>query len=397
MTATPSFDVVVVGLGAVGSAVCHHLARRGVRVAGIDRFRPPHDLGSSHGLSRITRLALGEGEAFVPLALRSHELWRELEAASGQTLYRATGGLCISSAAADARPYHGNANFFQRTVELARRFNIAHDTLDADAIRQRFPMFRVGDDEHGYFERDAGVLYPERIVAAQLAQAAQHGAQLRYDECVQSFAELPSGVDIVTDRARLSAQRVVLAAGPWVTRLAGSVPPGRMRVHRQVLYWFAARELDLFAPERCPVWIWMHGAGAEGSMYGFPTGDGVAGVKVATEQYQDDADPDRVEREVSPAEIATMHGAHIVGRLEGVTPHAVRTATCLYTCTSDASFVIRPHDASDAISVVCACSGHGFKHSAALGESIAQQVLGEATTVSLEAWRDSKSWGRERL
>jgi sarcosine oxidase len=119
--ATASFDVIVVGLGAVGGATCHHLARQGLRVAGIDRFHPPHDQGSSHGLSRITRLALGEGEAFVPLAQRSHELRRELEVASGQVLCRATGGLCISSAAADAQPYHGNANFFARTVELARK------------------------------------------------------------------------------------------------------------------------------------------------------------------------------------------------------------------------------------------------------------------------------------
>jgi sarcosine oxidase len=198
---------------------------------------------------------------------------------------------------------------------------------------------------------------------------------------------MPGGVDIITDRARLSARRVVLAAGPWVTRFAGSVPPGRLRVHRQVLYWFAAQDLGLFAPEHCPVWIWMHGAGAEGSMYGFPTGDGVDGVKVATEQYLDDADPDRVDREVAASEILAMHGQHVAGRLRGVSPQAVRTATCLYTCTPDASFVIRPHDASEAISVVSACSGHGFKHSAALGESIAQQVLGEATTVSLDAWR----------
>jgi sarcosine oxidase len=385
--AMSSFDVVVVGLGAIGSAVCHQLARRGVRVAGIDRFHPPHDHGSSHGLSRITRLALGEGKHFVPLALRSHELWRELEAASGQVLYRATGGLCISSPAADARAYHGNANFFQRTVDLARQFGIAHELLDADMIRRRFPMFCVGDDEHGYFERDAGVLYPERIVAAQLGQAARHGASLRYVERVEGFTAMPGGVDIITDRARLSARRVVLAAGPWVTRFAGSVPPGRLRVHRQVLYWFAAQDLGLFAPEHCPVWIWMHGAGAEGSMYGFPTGDGVDGVKVATEQYLDDADPDRVDREVAASEILAMHDQHVAGRLRGVSPQAVRTETCLYTCTPDASFVIRPHDASEAISVVSACSGHGFKHSAALGESIAQQVLGEATTVSLDAWR----------
>jgi sarcosine oxidase len=376
-----TFDVVVVGLGAVGSAVCHHLARQGVRVAGIDRFHPPHKEGSSHGLSRITRLALGEGEAFVPLAKRSHELWRELEQASGERLYRATGGLCISSAAADAQAYHGNTNFFARTVELAQKHGIAHETLSADEVRRRFPMFLVADDEHAYLEHEAGVLYPERIVAAQLAQASRHGASLRYGEQVLDVEPQGTGsVDIVTDKGRLSAAQVVMASGPWLPGTPGCVPPGVLRVHRQVLYWFAANDLARYAPEQCPVWIWMHGAGAEGSMYGFPTGDGVPGVKVATEQYQDDADPDHVDREVSAAETAAMHRQHVAGRLAGVTAQVVNTATCLYTCTRDASFVVREHDASGAITVVSACSGHGFKHSAAMGERLARQVTGASPT-----------------
>jgi sarcosine oxidase len=383
----PIFDAVVVGLGAVGSAACHHLARAGVRVLGIDRFHPPHDQGSSHGLSRITRLALGEGAAFVPLALRSHELWAELEAASGQVLYRRTGGLCISSPAADARPYHGNSSFFERTVDLARRFGIAHETFDAAGVRERFPMFLLAGDEQAYLERDAGVLYPERIVQAQLDQAAQRGAQLRYGERVESLTPLSNGdVAITTGRDRLVAHRVVLAAGAWLARWPGVRMPQPLRVHRQLLFWFAARDLAPFAPERCPVWIWLHGAGTQGSMYGFPTGDGIEGVKVATEQYLDDADPDRVDRTVGTHDIATMFDSHIAGRLNGVLPRAVRTATCLYTCTPDASFAIRSHAETEAITVISACSGHGFKHSAALGESIAQHVLGQPTRVNLAAW-----------
>lgn len=386
-TAGAAFDVAVVGLGAVGSAVCHHLARQGVRVAGIDRFHPPHEQGSSHGLSRITRLALGEGEAFVPLALRSHELWRELEGASGQLLYRATGGLCISSAAADAQPFHGNTNFYARTVDLAQRHGIAHETLDAAEVRRRFPMFLLADDEHAYFERDAGVLYPERIVAAQLGEARRHGAVLRLGERVLDVrTQGPGGVELLTDQGRLHVARVVMASGPWLPGMRGCVPPRLLRVHRQVLYWFGAQDLALYDPGHCPVWIWMHGAGADGAMYGFPTGDGVEGVKVATEQYLDDADPDHVEREVSASETAAMHNRHVAGRLAGVTARAVRTATCLYTCTTDASFVVRGHDESEAITVVSACSGHGFKHSAAMGESVARFVTGGTPRVSLDTW-----------
>src|SRR6187549_1365574 len=177
-------DVIVVGLGAVGSAVAHHLAAGGARVVGIDRFAPPHDQGSSHGLTRITRLAVGEGAAFVPLVMRSHALWPALEAASGETLHRRTGGLVIGSAEADVAKYHGQPGFLAQTVALAERFGIAHERLDAAAIRARFPAFLAGDAEQGYFERDAGVLFPERIVAAQLGEARRHGATLRLDERV---------------------------------------------------------------------------------------------------------------------------------------------------------------------------------------------------------------------
>ena len=135
-------DVVVVGLGAVGSATCHHLARRGARVVGIDRFAPPHDHGSSHGLSRVTRLAVGEGEAYVPLALRSHELWRELEAQTGESIYRPTGGLIVSSDVADATPYHGSDGFFARTVRIARDFDIAHELLTARGDPRALPGVR---------------------------------------------------------------------------------------------------------------------------------------------------------------------------------------------------------------------------------------------------------------
>jgi sarcosine oxidase len=153
-----------------------------------------------------------------------------------------------------------------------------------------------------------------------------------------------------------------------------------------VLHWFAVEDLDVYAPERCPVWIWMHGAAAEDAMYGFPTGDGVAGVKVATEQYLDDADPDHVDRVVTRDEADAMHARHVAGRLVGVSAQPVRAATCLYTCTRDASFVVRGHDASDAITVVSACSGHGFKHSAAMGESVARHVAGAPPVASIDAW-----------
>jgi sarcosine oxidase len=381
-------DVIVVGLGAVGSAVSHHLAAGGARVVGIDRFAPPHDQGSSHGLTRITRLAVGEGAAFVPLVMRSHALWPELEAASGEPLHRRTGGLVIGSAEADVARYHGQPGFLAQTVALAERFGIAHELLDAPTIRARFPAFLAADGERGYFEHDAGVLFPERIVAAQLAAARRHGAILRLGERVDRVRPGAGGVEVITDHGRLSAARVVVTAGAWTPGLAGNAFGGtRLRVLRQVLWWFEVEEPGLYAPERCPVFIWLHGSGGRReSMYGFPMIDGVAGPKVASEQDTVESEPDRVDRRVADADAQAIFEDHARGRLRGITPRLLRSATCLYTSSPDASFLVRPHPDTDAVSFVSACSGHGFKHSAALGEALAMQLLGRTPPVSLEAF-----------
>ncbi|HEX4534176.1 MAG TPA: FAD-dependent oxidoreductase, partial [Rhizomicrobium sp.] len=148
------FDVIILGLGAMGSACVYQLAKRGAKVMGIDRFDPPHAFGSSHGDTRVTRLAIGEGEHYTPLALRSHEIWRQIEAETGASLLTVTGGLIISSNAPRAATHV--EGFFANTVAAAKKFDIAHELLDAAAIRARFPQFNIRDNEIGYFERDAG-------------------------------------------------------------------------------------------------------------------------------------------------------------------------------------------------------------------------------------------------
>lgn len=380
-------DVIVVGLGAMGSAVAHHLARLGAKVLGVDRFHPPHDQGSSHGRTRITRLAVGEGAAYVPLVQRSHQLWQELQPGGGEPLYRRTGGLVIASATADAGAFHGQSGFFSRTVALAQQFGITHEILDSAAVRQRHPQFLLRDDEQAYFEPDAGVLAPERCVAAQLAAAARCGADLRYGERVLSLSTsantTDSGVRVQTERETLHAAQVVLTAGPWVGALAGPRYAQRLAVQRQVLHWFHTPAPALWSAPTCPVFIWLHGPRVEDAMYGFPMGDGIDGVKIATEQVTLQSDPDAVERQVSDDDARTMHNTHIRGRLAGIDATSVATATCLYTSTASGGFIIGPHPDMPQLTVVSACSGHGFKHSAALGEALAQQLLGETPRISL--------------
>ncbi|HEX7438901.1 MAG TPA: N-methyl-L-tryptophan oxidase [Caldimonas sp.] len=387
----PLPDVIVVGLGAVGSAVIRHLARRGASVVGIDRLRPPHDRGSSHGATRITRLAIGEGHEYVPLVQRSHVLWRELEAETGAHLMQTTGGLVVAAPESDAASFHGRRGFFERTVDAAERFGIAHERLDAADIARRWPAFQPRGDERGYLEPEAGILRPEACVQAQLDAAARDGAVLRLDETVLRIDLVDGRPSVLTDRWTVAAAHVVIAAGPWLPGLLAPAEAARFAVRRQVLHWFHTDAPELYAPGRLPVFIWMHGARGE-AFYGVPMADAYAGVKVATEQAVTTTTPDAVERRVSAAETAAMFDTHIRGRLQGLRPTTVHDAACLYTSLPEGRFVVDRHPTLDHVTVVSACSGHGFKHSAAIGEAVAETVLDRAPRIDLAAF----SWAALR-
>jgi sarcosine oxidase len=376
------FETIVLGLGAIGSAALHHLARKGRRVLGIDRFSPPHTYGSSHGGSRITRLAIGEGEQYTPLALRSHELWREIERATGRTLLTTTGGLIISSSAKASRTHV--ENFFQNTLTAAHRYGIAHEELDGPEIRRRFPLFQVADDEHGYLERDAGFLRPEECVRAQLVLAKHHGAEIRHGEIVRGFDACDHGVELVTDLGRFQANDLVLAAGPWLPGLVGEKLARHFSVYRQVMFWFDCdRSARAFEPGTFPVFIWEL-QGRKQGIYGFPAVEGPGGgVKIATEAFENTTTPDRVVREVGEQEKRSMYDDYVAPRISGIGPRCLKAAACLYTCTPDFGFVIDAHPNSERVLIASACSGHGFKHSAALGEALAERVIDGGSRLDL--------------
>lgn len=380
MSATIAADVVVVGLGAMGSASLYQLARRGARVLGIDRWAPPHDHGSSHGESRITRQAVGEGDEYVPFVVRAHEIWRELEAESGESLLAPVGGLLLGRERESAW-HHEQPDFVGRTIAVARRHGIAHEVLTPAEVEARFPQFRLVGDEVGYWEPGAGFLRPERCIAVQLDRARALGASVRTGETVVRVRPSGQGVRIETDRASYAAARAVLTAGAWMPGLLGSAFAKLLAVHRQVLYWFVPRDAAAFAPGRFPIFIWIHGASEGDHFYGFPV---VAdGVKLAAEQFVETTDPGEVVRSVAPAEIAGMHARHVQGRLPGVSDRCLRAVTCLYTTAPDGRFLIDHLPDSDRIIVASPCSGHGFKHSAAIGEAIAERVTGATSRFDL--------------
>jgi sarcosine oxidase len=374
-------EAIVVGLGAMGSATVRHLAARGVKVVGIDRFAPPHPHGSTHGDTRITRLAVGEGAEYVPLVKRSHELWRELERDAGVALLTQCGGVILADAA---------SAFFADTAQIARAEGIEHERLSNSELRARFPMFAVAEQTEAYYEPAAGYVRPEAAVRAQLALAERDGARLRLGESVLHWSASQQGVRVITDMRTCTAERLILCAGPWIPEL---LPDARARfaVHRQLLHWFPIREGHEQLREM-PVFVWDFGGDRDDfvhlrGFYGFPAVDGPdGGVKLATESYAATTVPDGRQHPATEAEIAAMYREYVAPRLPWLGPDAVRTVSCLYTCTRDSRFVIDRHPQHEAVTIVSACSGHGFKHSPAIGEAVAQHVTTGRSEIDLSAF-----------
>ena len=326
-----TYDVAVIGLGAAGAATLYQLARRGVRVVGVDRFSPPHVYGSTHGDTRITREAIGEGEYYAPLVKRSHAIWRELEAETGQDLLTQCGGLIIEAAGGGAAGHHRH-EFLASTIACAIRYGVKHELLSAADVAGRFPQFALDGDESAYYEPTAGFVRPERCVEAQLTVAARLGADIRRDQRVLAVEPSGSGVRVRMDGEMLDAGQVVLAVGPWVRDFLQPEQLRLFNVYRQVLAWFdlEAETVD-HTPGAMPVFIW--GLRDGNAFYGFPAIDGTREIKVAAEQLDDATGADEAALDVGPDEPRLVHDSLIRVRLPGVSNRCLRAMRCLYTVT----------------------------------------------------------------
>lgn len=379
------YDVIVVGLGAMGSAAIYQLAKSGAKVLGIDRYEPPHIYGSTHGDTRITRLAIGEGAEYVPLVTRSHQLWREIEQESGFKLLDQCGGLIMGVHSNQGQ--HGINDFLKQTIASAKQYGIKHDELSTEQIRTRFPQFSLVGSEDGYFEQEAGFLRPENCVQAQLELAKKYGASINTGESVLSFEDDGSSVVVKTDKSTHTAAKLVVSAGPWVNELVSGYESA-FKIYRQVLYWFDLKDKSEYeAYNKLPIFIWEFGGSADDFVYGFPAVDGSdGGLKVATEEYAADILPDETKREVSQDEIDRMYEKYVKDRLPGLTNKCVKTASCLYTVTPDHKFVIDYHPEHKNVIVASPCSGHGFKHSAAIGEALSQLAVSGKSDIDVSGF-----------
>jgi sarcosine oxidase len=383
------FDAAVLGLGALGSATVFQLSRQGALVLGLDRFAPPHEFGSTHGNTRITRQAIGEGLQLTPLVLRSHALWREIERETGASLLTASGVLIISSAAKTSHTHV--ANFFDNTVTAARNHGIPHEIWDAASIRLRFPQFRIQDHEIGYYEPGGGFLHPEACIAAQLDLARRNGAVIHLNEQVTGFEIRTRNVLIATAKGNYVADRLVIAAGPWLPGLLDGDLARLFRIFPQKQFWFTPRD-DLFQASRFPVFIWEL-SGPKQAIYGFPDIDG-SGVKVATEQYDMAGVPTGTPEVADSSECRSMYDSYVAPFLPGLRATCRQVSTCFYTVTPDFGFVLDHHPASERVIIASCCSGHGFKHSAALGEAAAGLVLNGWNQIDLAPFSLARFCGR---
>ncbi len=380
------YDAIVVGLGAMGSASIYRLAKSGLKVLGIDQFSPPHALGSTHGIARVMRQAIGEGAHYSPLAMRSYELFREMETISGRRLLSVTGMLTITkidTSVIESEPY-----FFDNTIAAAREHNIKHDLLDAQEMRRRFPQFKVEDDERGYFEYEAGYLLPEVIVRLQLLLAKQYGAFIHTDEAMAGYSDAGDGVTVSTDQGTYLADNLILATGAWLPQQVDSEIACRLKVYRQTQCWFdISSHFGDFVPPKFPIFF-KQMTGYDRWIYGFPALDGPSdGLLVSAPDSPDPVTPDLVNRNVENDQIESVYREYVATSLNNVPNKTVRSATCLITVSPDTEFILDRHPQSEKVIICSPCSGHGFKHSAAIGEAIAQVLTTGSTKIDMSAFK----------
>jgi sarcosine oxidase len=373
-------DVIIAGLGAMGSAAAYHLAAGGSRVMGFDRFQPPHEFGSSHGLTRIIREAYFEHPSYVPLVQRAYQLWDDLQKQSQQQLFLQTGGVMIGP------PDGALIRGARRSAEEHR---LRHEVLSSTELRQRFPIFQPAAEMIGVWEPRAGVLFPELAIQAHLGLAARKGATLRYNEPVLGWEPEDSGVRVHTAAGSYTAGKLLLAAGPWIQSLLPELTL-QLTVERQVLYWFEPRsQTASFRAPVCPIHIWEYAPGR--FFYGFPELGG--GVKVALHHQGEPAQPETVRREVGAEEIESMR-ALLRQFLPAAEGGLRATAVCMYTNTPDEHFILDFHPLYPQVLLASPCSGHGFKFSSVIGELAATLLREQRPTFDLSLFRISRFNGK---
>lgn len=358
------YDAIVLGTGAVGSAALWALARRGLRVLGLDRFPPGHDRGSSHGETRVIRQAYFEHPDYVPLLRSSYRLWAELESALGRTLFVKTG--LVQVGAPEGEVVSG-------VLEAAARHGLEVHRLPASAAASRFPTLRVPPPAVAVFEPSGGVLFVEACVRGMIAEAQRLGAEHRVEEVIGWHGRGPE-LELRTLGSTYRAPRLLIASGAWASSLLPSALPP-LRVLRKPLYWLGGASASWSASAGAPVFLYETEAGI---FYGFPSFE--PGVLKLAEHTggASVSDPLLVDRAEDPSETARVQ-AFARRALVGVEGEVLRHAVCMYTMSPDQHFILDRHPSHPGLVYAAGLSGHGFKMAPVLGEALAELALDGTT------------------
>lgn len=360
------YDVIVIGLGSMGSTAAYQLAKRGQRVLGLEQFGPAHDLGSHHGGSRIIRQSYFEDPSYVPLLLRAYELWDEIERESGEEILTITGGVMMGPP--ESLTVTGS-------IESSKQWNLNYEVLDAADIRKRFPVFTPSPSTLGLYEEKAGFVRPERSVYSHLLQAEKYGAELRFFESVLSWEAHPSGegVRVVTNNGTYEAGKLVISAGAWAPQMLKDLGIS-LQVERHIQMFFEPTEgIEPFRIGKHPIFIWE--ADDYVQLYGFPSsGIGGEGAKVAFFRKGQPCTPETIDRIVHDHEVEMMR-EYLAQGLPQLNGRFLQGKTCMYTNTPDEHFVISEHPNHPQVAVAAGFSGHGFKFASVVGEILADIVI----------------------
>ena len=351
------YDAIVIGVGGMGSAAVYHLARRGLRVLGIERYDIPNEMGSSHGVTRMIRLSIQEGPSYVPLVRRAYELWRELEKVAGERLLFTTGSIRAG--------IEGN-QMFEGSKEACDAHNIPYEVLTGPETNQRFPGYQLPEEALAIYQPDGGFLLSERCIVAHVSAALDLGAEVHGRERVLDWEPKGDGVQVRTDRGAYSAHNLIVCSGAWTAKLLPQLAE-LAKPERQVLAWFQPKRPQLFRPDTFPVFGVVVD---EGRFYGFPS-FGIPGFKVGrTHHLEQQVDPDHMDREshLEDEELLRDFTQRYFPQAAGPT---LGLKTCLFTNSPDGHFILDILPGSPQVSVAAGFSGHGFKYCSVVGEIMA--------------------------
>jgi sarcosine oxidase len=369
----PGYDVIVLGIGGMGSATLYHLARRGLRVLGLERFDLVHEYGSSHGLTRIIRLAYWEHPTYVALLRRAYELWRELEQGAGERLLHITGSV-------DAGPAGGP--IFQGALRSSELHGLAHEVMDGRELSRRCPGYRLPPETQCLLQPEGGFLLPERCNVAHAALARSHGAELHCREPVLDWGAGGGRVWVRTPGGRHEAGRLVVCAGAWASRLLPGLD-GLAVPERQVLAWLQPGRPELFQPAVFPVF---NLEVEEGHYYGFPSFL-LPGFKFGRYHHRREVvDPDAWRREPEPEDEELLRSFARRYFPDGAGP-TVMLKACLFTNTPDHHFILDRHPEYPEVAIAAGFSGHGYKFCSVIGEIMADLAQNGHTRHDIEFFR----------